>query len=98
MDTSVFHITIVNNVADFLIAQADSKNQYYASLWNRFDWNVDGNNVLRVCETAYQAATEQEALATPAANAQDFDKGCGGFPWSVLTPIQNGDAGTDAGH
>jgi len=98
MDTSVFLITIVNNPEDFLIAQADSENQYFANLWNRFDWNIDSSNVLRICETAYNAATEHDALNTPAANAQDFDKGCGGFSWSVLTPIQNGDAGTDAGN
>ena len=96
--TSIFHIAIVDNVGKFLIAVADSKNQYSANLWNRFDWNVDGNNVLRYCETVYNASTEQEALDAPAANAQDFDKGCAGFPWSVLTPIQIGDAGADAGH
>ncbi len=98
MDTSTFHITIVNNSEDFLIALADSKNLYFANLWNRFDWNIDSSNVLRICETAYNAATERDALNTLAANAQDFDKGCGGFSWSVLTPIQNGDAGTDAGN
>jgi hypothetical protein len=98
MDTSIFHITIVNNSDNFLIALADSTNLYSPSLWNRFDWNIDGSKVLRICETTYNAATEQQALDTPAADAQDFAKGCGGFAWSVLTPIQIGDAGADAGH
>ena len=97
IDTSVFHIKIVNNAEKFLIALGDSNNKYFPNLWNRFDWATDGNNSLRYCETVYDAPTEKQALNTAPANAQNFDTGCAGYSWSILTPIQTTDAGADAG-
>lgn len=97
VDVSVFRIKLVNNTEKFVIALNDSKNAYNPNLWSRFDWATNSNNVLIYCQTAYDAATEQEALNTTPANAQDLAKGCDGFPWSPLTPIENTDAGADAG-
>jgi hypothetical protein len=40
-----------------------------------------------VCQTAYDKATEAEALATPPADPADpATGGCGGFPWSSFAP------------
>jgi hypothetical protein len=50
------------------------------------DWSIDGSNAW-FCQTAYDAADADAALATPAADATDpAIDGCGGFPWSYLTP------------
>ena len=96
--TSVFHIKWINNAGKFLIAQNDSANDYFPSQWSRFDWAWDSHNVLYFCQTAYSAESEQLALDTVPANAQDFAKGCSGFPWSALTALQDLDAGVDAGN
>lgn len=84
--SSVFHITVVSNADQYLVAQNDATNQYSASLWSRFDWTLD-QGVLYYCQTTYDAATEQAALATPRADVNDLTgKGCSSFPWSILTP------------
>ncbi len=90
--TSVFHIKQVDNQAKYLVAQNDVANAYNPNLWSRFDWAIS-NSLLYVCQTTYDAASEQQAIDTPPANAQDFNTGCGGFPWSTLTPLQDLDAG-----
>lgn len=94
--TYLFHLELVDNAGKYAIALNDTNNAYYQGLWSRFDWNIDSNNVLRYCQTAYDASTEQQALDTAPANAQDFNGGCAGFAWSILTPVQSADAGTDA--
>ena len=83
---SVFHISIVSNPDQYLIAQNDAANQFSPSLWSRFDW-TQYQGGLYYCQTAYNAATEQAALDAPAADASNPPaSGCGGFAWSKLTP------------
>jgi hypothetical protein len=77
-----FAISSYDDEARFVIAQNDPDDPYNAGLWSRFDWTGD----LHVCQTAYAAATEAEALATPRADDTDLDGGCGGFAWTDLTP------------
>ncbi len=84
--TSVFHVTVFSNAGEYLIAQNDAANQFYPSLWSRFDWTRD-QGILYYCETTYDAATEQAALDTPRADVNDLaGKGCSGFAWTILTP------------
>ena len=53
---------------------------------SRFDWTLAGAT-LWYCQTAYAAPTLAEALATAPADASDPEAGgCGGAPWSRLTP------------
>jgi hypothetical protein len=82
---SVFHITMVSNPNQYLIAQNDAANQFSPSLWSRFDW-TQSQGSLYYCQTTYDAATEEAALATPRANVDDLNKGCASFAWSKLTP------------
>jgi hypothetical protein len=82
---SVFYINIVSNPDQYLIAQNDAANQFFASLWSRFDWTQD-QGILYYCQTTYDAATEEAALATPRANVDDLTTGCSSFAWSILTP------------
>jgi hypothetical protein len=71
---------------DWLVAQNGADNAYSADLWSRFDWVWEGG-VLYVCQSAYDAVDEDAAVATPAADGSDLDAGCGGFPFSALTPV-----------
>jgi hypothetical protein len=50
-----------------------------------------------VCETAYDAASEADAWATPAADALDLGAGCGGFAWTMLrAPLAIADSYDDS--
>ncbi|MCB9745491.1 MAG: hypothetical protein H6741_28445 [Alphaproteobacteria bacterium] len=80
-----FNISQYDNAAAYAIAQNASTNDYSPDLWSRFDWHLEGAD-LYYCQTAYEAETEQDALDTPAANGADLAGGCGGFPWTELTP------------
>ncbi len=92
IDTSVFHITQVDNPHSFLIARNDIANLYNPSAWSRFDWTYDDEDDLWFCQTAYNAESEQAAQQTAAADAGNLAAGCNGFPWSKLS-----DAAGDAG-
>jgi hypothetical protein len=80
--TSVWDLTSYDNDARFLVAQNAADNAYGAGLWSRFDWVGD----LAYCQTAYDAATEADAAATPRPDDADLAGGCGGSPWTDLTP------------
>ena len=81
---SVFQISQFSNDTKMVIAQNDSGNEYNPNLWSRFDWteNADG---LWYCQTAYDAATEEDAMNTAAADPSDpATTGCSSFPWTML--------------
>ena len=83
--TSVYHISQYDNANDFIIAQNDSEKSWNPDKWSRFDYTVK-NGELYYCQTAYNAETEEAALATPAADKTDpATKGCGSSPWTKLT-------------
>lgn len=84
--TSIFHLSQVDNTLSFAIAQNDCANAYNPGAWSRFDWTYDAAHSLWYCQTAYAAESAEQALQTPAANTQNLDTGCSGFPWSKLTP------------
>ena len=78
-----------DNDANYLIGQNDAVASYAPEKWSRYDWTVDGDGTLWYCNTAYDAETEADALATPAADATDpAAGGCGTFAWSSLTPSE----------
>jgi len=81
---SLFAIDSYDNDGDYLVAQNDEANDWSPGLWSRFDW-TDFSGDLYFCQTAYDAASADDALATPAADATDpTTSGCGGFSWSQL--------------
>lgn len=86
LDTSLFHVQTYDNAARFIGAQNDAANPYNPNAFSRFDWTFSGAD-LYVCQTAYDKPSLADALATPAADGADLVAGCGGFPWSKLTPI-----------
>jgi len=84
---SVFEITEANASEGWLLAQNSVTNTYAPGLWSRFDWTWDSAGTLWYCQTAYEAASEADARATPAADPGDpATSGCGGFSWTSLAP------------
>lgn len=86
VDVSKFHVETYDNATFVIGAQNDAANMYNPGQFSRFDWTIS-NGDLYVCQTAYDAATLADALATPAADSSDLMGGCGMFSWSKLTPI-----------
>ena len=83
-----FHISQYDNGGMYAIAQNDEGNDWSPSLWSRFDWTWDSSGALWYCQTAYDAATEEAALATPAADpANPAASGCGSFSWTGMSPL-----------
>ncbi len=93
IDTSAFHITILNNAQEYLVASNDANNPWNNDgKWSRFDWTRTTTGDLYYCQTAYNAESEQQAANTARPDTQDLAKGCGSFSWTKLTPL-----GSDAG-
>ena len=83
---SLYSISQYSNDDMYIIAQNDANNSYNPSLWSRFDWTMDADSNLYLCQTAFDAASEEDALNTPAADSSDpASSGCGDFSWSALT-------------
>jgi hypothetical protein len=80
---STFALTQYDNPGQYAIGQNDTQNPYNPGLWSRFDWQFSGED-LYFCQTTFDAASEGDALA--ATPDTDLATGCGGFPWSLLTP------------
>jgi hypothetical protein len=81
---SVFHVSQFDDDGQWLVAQNDPANGYNPDLWSRFDWLTGADGHLYYCQSAFAAPTEQAAVDTP--RDEDLDVGCGGFPWTDLTP------------
>ena len=82
---SAFNVTEIDAEGQFLIAENDADNEYNPGLWSRFDW-VIADGALYYCQTAFDAATAEDAAAV--ARADDADPangGCGVSAWSALT-------------
>ena len=82
--SSVYYFSSIDEQAGWAVARNSQTNSWYPCLWSRFDWaRVSGK--LYFCQTAYNAASEEAALSTPAASSANLSTGCGGFSWSELT-------------
>lgn len=79
-----FWLTQWSADAGWAVAQNDDANAYSPGLWSRFDWvTVDG--AVWYCQTAFDAPTEADALAVPAADSADpAASGCSGFAWTRM--------------
>ena len=81
-----FNIAAYFNAEGYLIAQNDSGNGFNPEKWSRFDWTMDGDN-LYYCQSTYDAENIADAFLSSPADAGDLSTGCGGFSWSLLTPV-----------
>ena len=71
----------------FFIAQNDRSNPGEPGLWTRLDWvqlSAMAPWEWGFCLTAWNAATEAAARATPAADGSNPRTGCGGHPFTRM--------------
>lgn len=68
-----------------LIAQNGADNAFSAGLWSRFEWVITSTTT-SYCQSVFDATSANAASQAPRADAADLAAGCGGFPWSTLTP------------
>ena len=81
-------VTQFDNDANYIVGQNDSVNSYAPDKWSRYDWTVDAEGTLWYCNTAYDAETEEDALAASADASDPATSGCGTFPWSSLAAAE----------
>ena len=68
-----------------LIAQNSSENEYNPGLWSRFDFFGSAQSGY-FCQSSFDAASEEDAVAATPADPENLKEGCGGFGWSTITP------------
>lgn len=82
-DTAFTH---VDNAARVAVGQNAADHPFNPDAWSRFDYTFHAAG-LWYCQSAFDAADEAAARATPAPDPSDpAAGGCGGFPWSQLVP------------
>ena len=84
---ALYHIELYDDEARWVIALGDETNEFFPGLYNKFDWHWEGD-ALYYCTAVYDAASAEEAMAAPDADPGDLITGCGGFPWSALSPAR----------
>jgi hypothetical protein len=85
-----FHVVSWHSRERYLIARNDDANPSDAGKWTRIDWMpLEGMApyAWAFCLTAYRAATEADARATPPADRAVPRTGCAGYPFSRLKPL-----------
>lgn len=78
-------VVTFDNVEEYAIA-FNGPDAFVPNSWSRFDWTFD-NGSYWYCQTAYDAASYEDALATPRSDDSDpANGGCGdfGFSWTQL--------------
>lgn len=83
--TSQFDFTRTDLDNGRLVAQNSTGNEYFPDLWSRFEFFGTAQEGY-FCQSSYDAASEEDAVAAPAANPLDLEAGCAGFPWSTISP------------
>jgi hypothetical protein len=86
--SSTFAITQYSNQDRRIVAKNGDSNGVNPGLWSRFDWTTTDDGELWYCQTAYDADSEEAAVATQAADPTDpANGGCGvnGFTWTKLS-------------
>ncbi len=84
---STFDFVAIDTDLRQILAQNSPANPFNPSLFSRFDWVVDGEDIF-VCQAAFDAASAQDAAAVaPSDDSDPLNGGCGGmFPWTQLLP------------
>lgn len=73
-----------DNANMWVVGRNDDANMFNPGLWSRFDWAMAADQ-LYYCQSVFDGETVEDAKAG-GADSGDLAAGCGGFPWSMLTP------------
>ena len=84
-DPAVFEVERFDNEAQLIIAYNNDMNEYNPGQYSRFDWAMTGDE-LWYCQASFDAASAEEAEMASADPSDPASSGCGGFPWTKLTP------------
>lgn len=84
-DVSTWETIVYGNEAGFALALNSAENAFNPGAYSRFEW-VQTESSTFFCQTVYDGATLTAAMAAPLADNADLATGCGGFPWTNLTP------------
>lgn len=84
---SVFYFSQVDAELSYAIARNSEDNEWNPCSWSRFDWTWGSDEQRYFCQSAFDAPSEQAARDTEAADSENLETGCNGFPWSQLTEI-----------
>ncbi len=85
-----YHLRAWHTRDQFVVAQNDSGNPSDGSLWTRIDWIVfDDPHEYEwaFCYVAYQAQTQEDALAVGSTQRDTPRTGCNGFPFSRMKRV-----------
>lgn len=95
-----YFISQADTVNSFVVAQNAPTNGYNPNLWSKIQWTTDQDGANYYCQIAFDAADEQAALDTPAADAGDLTTGCNTNPWSQMRLVADfsGDYEDDFGY
>ncbi len=86
---SLFAIDSYDNPGRWVVALGDANNEFNPNLYSKFNWAWDDDSdVLYYCTAVFDAQTVEAAQAAPDADSADLMTGCGGFPWSRLSPAE----------
>jgi hypothetical protein len=84
-ERQTYAVATIDNLTGTVIAQNGAA-AFAPGAWSRFDLATVGGT-LYYCQTAFDAADQASAEATPPADPTDpAVSGCGGFSWTALTP------------
>ena len=78
-----FEISEWDNTAAWLVAQNAASNEYFPMLWSRFEWTW-ADEGLHYCQSVFDAASGEDAIAAERADPGDLTTGCGGFAWTRM--------------
>ena len=83
-----FEVAGWDNANEAVFAMNSEENEFFAGDWSRFDWAmVEGT--LWYCQTVFDGDDEEAVRAADAADATDpAAGGCGGAPWTQMTPVE----------
>jgi hypothetical protein len=84
-DVSTWTTILYGNEAGFVLAINGADNAFNPMDYSRFEW-VQTESSTFFCQTVFDGETLTAAMAAPLADNADLATGCGGFPWTNLTP------------
>lgn len=83
----LFHFEMVDNDAQWAVAQNDSNNGFDPDLYSKFNWLTQESD-LYYCQAVFNAETAEDAANAADGDPGDLAEGCNGFPWSLLVPVE----------
>ena len=89
--SSKYHILRWNIANQYLVAKNDTANPSDKGLYTRIDYmDFTGMEPFKwgFCLTAYDALSDSAAEATAAADRKNPRKGCNGYPFSRMKPVE----------